>query len=143
MECSGYLHALLAMWMVLPNQAASLQGSLCVNRDILAVNDLGIGSGWQQSKQNWALAAVVGQRIRMEKQWPLQCGSCTTPPLFANMLPSAGREDLTSESALLASTPTINCGVMRYAYTWVKRLGPCLCAAVHDGNLGNYLPAGS
>jgi hypothetical protein len=28
--------------------------SLSVNCDILAVNVPGIGSGWQQSKQNWA-----------------------------------------------------------------------------------------
>ena len=68
MEHRGSLQVLPTMWMVLPNQAASLQGSLDVNRDILAVNDPGTGSGWQQSKQNWALAAVVGQRIRMEKQ---------------------------------------------------------------------------
>ena len=66
MEGSGNLYALLTMWMVFPNQAAGLQGLLCVNRDFLAVNDLGIGSGWQQSRQNWMPAAVVGQRIRME-----------------------------------------------------------------------------
>ena len=65
-ESSGILYALLAMWLVFPNQAAGLQGLLCVNRDFLAVNDLGIGSGWQQSRQNWMPAAVVGQRIRME-----------------------------------------------------------------------------
>ena len=31
-----------------------------VSCDILAANDLGTGSGWQQSKQNWVLLAVVG-----------------------------------------------------------------------------------
>ena len=31
MECSGCLQALRTMWMVLPKQAASLQGSLSVN----------------------------------------------------------------------------------------------------------------
>ena len=49
------------MLMDYPNQAGSLQGSHGVERDILAVDDLGIGSGWQQSKQNWALPAVVGK----------------------------------------------------------------------------------
>ena len=67
-ESSGILYVLLTMWMVFPNQAAGLQGLLCVNRDFLAVNDLGIGSGWQQSRQNWMPAAVVGQRIRMESR---------------------------------------------------------------------------
>ena len=53
------------MWMVLPDQAGSLQGSRSVSCDLLAANDLGIGSGWQQSKQNWTLLAVVGYWIRM------------------------------------------------------------------------------
>ena len=56
----------LQQWMVFPKQAAGLQGLLCVDRGALAVKDLGIGSGWQQSRQNWMPAAVVGQRIRME-----------------------------------------------------------------------------
>ena len=43
-----------------PNQAGSLQGCLRVNEGSLAANDLGTGSGWQQSKQNWALPAVMG-----------------------------------------------------------------------------------
>ena len=60
------MNALLTMWMVFPNQAAGLQGFLCVNRDLLAVNDLGIGSGWQQSRQNWMPAAVVGYMGRLE-----------------------------------------------------------------------------
>ena len=65
MECQGALQVLQVMSMVCPNQADSLQGSRGVNGDILAANDLGIGSGWQQSKQNWALPAVVGQQARM------------------------------------------------------------------------------
>jgi hypothetical protein len=52
MECQGALQVLQVMSMVCPNQADSLQGSRGVNYDILAANDLGIGSGWQQSKQN-------------------------------------------------------------------------------------------
>jgi len=47
--------------MAYPNQASSLQGSHSVSCDILAVDDLGTGSGWQQSKQNQALLAVVGK----------------------------------------------------------------------------------
>ena len=43
-----------------PNQAGSLQGSSHVSGNILAADDLENGSGWQQSKQNWALPAVVG-----------------------------------------------------------------------------------
>ena len=51
-ECSGSHHAMRTVWMGAPNQAASLQGSLAVKSDNLAANDLGTGSGWQQSKQN-------------------------------------------------------------------------------------------
>jgi hypothetical protein len=61
MKCSGTQQVLWSMWMVFPNQAGSLQGSHSVDCDILAVDDLEIGSGWQQSKQNWALPAVVGK----------------------------------------------------------------------------------
>jgi hypothetical protein len=53
------------MWMIHPNQADSLQGLQGGNVEALAANDLGIGSGWQQSKQNWALSAVVGKWIRV------------------------------------------------------------------------------
>ena len=48
----GVAHALQTVLMVRPNQAGSLQGSLCVGRDILAANDLGIGSDWKQGRQN-------------------------------------------------------------------------------------------
>ena len=58
-------HVLWLMWMAYPNQADSLQGFCSVNYSILAANDPGIGSGWQQSKQNWALPAVVGHWARM------------------------------------------------------------------------------
>ena len=58
-------HVLWLMWMAYPNQADSLQGFCSVNYTILAANDPGIGSGWQQSKQNWALPAVVGHWARM------------------------------------------------------------------------------
>ena len=58
-------HVLWLMWMAYPNQADSLQGFCSVNCTILAANDPGIGSGWQQSKQNWAQPAVVGHWARM------------------------------------------------------------------------------
>ena len=61
MECKGTVHVLQTVLMAYPNQASSLQGSHSVSCDILAVDDLGTGSGWQQSKQNQALLAVVGK----------------------------------------------------------------------------------
>ena len=64
LECSGIQHVMRAVWMGAPNQAASLQGYLGVSSATLAANDSGIGSGWQQSKQNRVLAAVMGQVLR-------------------------------------------------------------------------------
>jgi hypothetical protein len=60
-NCGGAAHVLQTVLMAYPNQASSLQGSHGVSCDILAVDDLGTGSGWQQSKQNQALLAVVGK----------------------------------------------------------------------------------
>ena len=60
-ECGGATYVLQTVLMTYPSQASSLQGSHCVSSDILAVDDLGTGSGWQQSKQNQALLAVVGE----------------------------------------------------------------------------------
>ena len=59
-ECIGSHHVLWIMLMAHPNQADRPQGSHHVSDGILAANDPGIGSGWQQSKQNWARPAVVG-----------------------------------------------------------------------------------
>ena len=59
--------------MIHPDQASSLQGHCSVSSSILAVNDPGTGTGWQQSKQNWALLAVVGTWSRMECSDPC-CG---------------------------------------------------------------------
>ena len=61
MKYQGLQHVLHAMWMAYPYQADSLQGLHGGNCEVLAANDPGIGSGWQQSKQNWALSAVVGK----------------------------------------------------------------------------------
>ena len=60
MECSRACYVLHGMLMAHPIQAGSLQGLHGVNRDALAVNDLGNGTGWQQSKQSQALRAVMG-----------------------------------------------------------------------------------
>ena len=60
LKCGGTVHVLQTMQKACPNQACSLQGSRDVSCDSLAANDLGTGSGWQQSRQNWALLAVVG-----------------------------------------------------------------------------------
>ena len=59
-NCGEAGHVLCTMLMAQPDQAPSLQGLQGVNPDVLAVEDLGTGSGWQQSKQNWALHAVEG-----------------------------------------------------------------------------------
>ena len=61
MDCEETVHVLQTVLMAYPDQASSLQGSHSVGCDILAANDLGTGSGWQQSKQNQALLAVVGK----------------------------------------------------------------------------------
>ena len=57
----GAAHVLHTVLMAYPDQASSLQGSHSARCDILAVNDLGPGSGCDQSKQNQALLAVVGK----------------------------------------------------------------------------------
>ena len=53
----------LCVWMILPNQTGGLQGFHHVSGDNLAVEKLGIGSGWQQSKQNRLPPAVMGYWI--------------------------------------------------------------------------------
>ena len=77
----GAPHALHSVCMLRPNQAGGLQGSLIVRRDILAANDLGNGSGWKQSKQNWALPAVAGQCSRTECS--CLCGAELAPLHFS------------------------------------------------------------
>ena len=70
------------MLMIHPDQAGSLQGHRGVSSGILAVNDPGTGTGWQQSKQNWALLAVVGTWSRMECSG-LCCGELSQLHPFA------------------------------------------------------------
>ena len=59
-EFSDSVHVLHCMLMAAPNQVLSMQGYQNGNPDMLAVNDLGNGSGWRQSKSNWALRTVIG-----------------------------------------------------------------------------------
>ncbi len=70
MKCGGTAHVLQTVLMAYPAQASGLQGSHGVNCGTLAVDDLGTGSGWQQSKQNWAPLAVGGPWARMECSGP-------------------------------------------------------------------------
>ena len=60
LKCAGAQHVLWIMSMAHPNQADRPQGSHHVSDGILVASDLDIGSGWQQSRQNWARPAVVG-----------------------------------------------------------------------------------
>ena len=80
-NCQGPLYVSLVMWMVCPNQAVSLQGHQCVSIETLVGNDPGIVSGWQQSKKNWALSAVVGEQTRMTCD-DLWCGQLTGLVIF-------------------------------------------------------------
>ena len=65
MEWSETTYVLQSMPMGHPGQAGGLQGRRGVSCGGLAVNVLGIGSGWQQNKQNRAPLAVEGQWSRM------------------------------------------------------------------------------
>ena len=49
---SAHARILQTVLMTYPGQASSLQGSRGADCDILAANELGDGSGWQQSQQN-------------------------------------------------------------------------------------------
>ena len=46
------MHVLLTMLKLILNQAVGLQGDSGVDWGTLVAKDLGIGSGWQQSRQN-------------------------------------------------------------------------------------------
>lgn len=59
-ECSNACYVLLGVWIGVPDLADSLQGYYFGESGTPAVDDLGTGSGWRQSKLNWALSAVVG-----------------------------------------------------------------------------------
>ena len=53
------MHVLPSMLKLILNQAVGLQGDSGVDQGTLVAKDLGIGSGWQQSRQNWIPTAVV------------------------------------------------------------------------------------
>ena len=58
----GCLHyVLLAVLRACPDQVGTLQGQRGASCDVLVDNDMGTGSGWQQSKQNRAVSSVVGK----------------------------------------------------------------------------------
>ena len=58
---SGAHHDIPSVLKVHPDQASGLQDADGVNHSHLAANNLGSGSGWQQSKQNWIPLAVMGE----------------------------------------------------------------------------------
>ena len=58
---SGAHHDIPSVLKVHPDQAIGLQDADGVNHSHLAANNLGSGSGWQQSKQNWIPLAVMGE----------------------------------------------------------------------------------
>ena len=60
MKCEETGQVLQTVLMAYPGQASSLQGSHGADCDTLAVNNLGTGSGWRQSRQNLVLLAVAG-----------------------------------------------------------------------------------
>ena len=131
LECIGAQYVLHVMWMVLPNQAGSLQGVSSVNCILLAANDLGTGSGWQQSRQNWTLPAVVGYWIRMtcsllccaEDALPQSFFSCPARRSWPFLL-ARGRVKTCIACGLLACQTTGTAGVY-----W-----SIVCAACHvDG----------
>ena len=105
------------MLMVLPNQAGSLQGSRCVSSDILTANDPGTGSGWQQSKQNWALPAVVGYWARMQCSDPCCVQGARLHPYFKRTPSLSGCSAEWSKALAPSSNPqgsgfaTHSCGI--------------------------------
>ena len=73
-------------WSILLKQDC-LQGYSSVERNTLAINDPGIGSGWQQSKQNWAHLAVEGRMLQNVVQLPLTSGSVATAHFLISAAP--------------------------------------------------------
>ena len=57
------VHASQTMWKMCPMQSGSLQGLYSAKGADLAGSLPGIGSGWQQSKQDWGLPAVMGEHV--------------------------------------------------------------------------------
>ena len=60
-ECRYLHYVLLTMLMACPDQVGTRQGRRGGSCDVLVDDDMGIGSGWQQSRQNRAVSSVVGK----------------------------------------------------------------------------------
>ena len=131
LECIGAQHVLHVMWMVLPNQAGSLQGVSSVNCILLAANDLGTGSGWQQSRQNWTLPAVVGYWIRMTCS--LLC--CAEDALLQSFFSCPARRSWPFSLARGRVKTCIACGLLACQTTGTAGVyWSTVCAACHvDG----------
>ena len=52
LKVCGLMHVQLTMLKLILNQAVGLQGDSGVDLGTLVAKNLGIGSGWQQSRQN-------------------------------------------------------------------------------------------
>ena len=59
LKVCGLMYVQLTMLKPILNQAVGLQGDSGVDWGTLVAKNLGIGSGWQQSRQNWIPTAVV------------------------------------------------------------------------------------
>ena len=118
------------MWMVLPDQAGSLQGSCSVSCNLLAANDPGIGSGWQQSKQNWTLLAVVGYWTRMACRHLYRAEGAPLQPLFVDALRAARAERIPQKAKAKIVVWTVVCNLTGVA----GMLWHAACPACHvDG----------
>ena len=117
--------------MVLPDQAGSLQGSRSVSCNLLAANDPGIGSGWQQSKQNWTLLAVVGYWTRMACRHLYRAEGAPLQPLFVDALRAARAERIPQKAKAKVVVWTVVCNLTGV----VGMLWSAACPACHvDGS---------
>ena len=57
------VYASQTMWQMRPMQSGSLQGLYSAKSVDLAGGLPGIGSRWQESKEDWGLPAVMGEHI--------------------------------------------------------------------------------
>ena len=112
-------HIPTGMWMGHPHQASRLQGPDNVNCRNLADSAPKIGRGWQQSRQNGTLLAVIGCWSRMPCDGPLLVSGAATEPFD---LLSARCEALSS-CVRLAGTSVQFGSVLRRAVACVLQLG--------------------
>ena len=112
-------HIPKGMWMGHLHQASRLQGPDNVNCRNLADSAPKIGRGWQQSRQNGTLLAVIGCWSRMPCDGPLLVSGAATEPFD---LLSARCEALSS-CVRLAGTSVQFGSVLRRAVACVLQLG--------------------